>query len=135
MKYPVRIPAATNDEYEQKMESSKLKTQQRADTRLSKYLCKYTYSEQEFSTNHLPAVWQELFNRMKRLVEKVNDVCRNLDEIKAEVLENEQTKSCIVVRLPEAMPLSCHLTHLHKFDQVETVSEPKIIYLNHTWHK
>jgi hypothetical protein len=134
VRYPVRIPAATNDEYEQKMENSKLKSQ-KSDSHLSKYLYKYTYNEQEFSTNHLPGAWQELFARMSRLVEKVNDVCRNLDEIKAEVLENEQTKTCIVVRLPEAMSLSCHLTHLHKFDSVETVSEPKIIYLNHTWHK
>jgi hypothetical protein len=33
------------------------------------------------------------------------------------------------------MDLSCKLTHLHKFDNIETLSEPKIIYVNQTLYK
>ena len=44
-------------------------------------------------------------------------------------------KSEIAVRLPEALPLSCSSTHLHRFDNIETRSEPKVIYMEKTWYK
>ena len=50
--------------------------------------------------------------------------------------ENSSSKrSEISVKLPEAMPLSCSSTHLHRFDNIETTSEPKVIYMDKTWYK
>jgi hypothetical protein len=153
IRYPVRVPTSVNDEYEQKMQG----VAARADTSAtsssgSRHLHKYVYNEEEFAASNVPPRWQQLYERMTRLVDKLNAAkSRNMDnlaDVKAAVLESEKEKqecdsttaradknNWIVVKLPEAMPLSCHLTHLHKFDSVDTVSEPKIIYLNHTWHK
>ena len=53
-----------------------------------------------------------------------------------EKLESQKEASVeIRVKLYEAMPLSCGSTHLHKFDDIETLSEPKVIYINQTWYK
>ena len=94
---------------------------------------KYTLNEQEFSTNHLPNIWQELFGRMMHLIEKLSQKAETI--ILNAIEYPPEEKDFITVKLPEAMPLSCDLTHLHKFDNIETTSEPKIIYLNSTWHK
>ncbi len=44
-------------------------------------------------------------------------------------------KSEIIIKFPEAMPLSCSSTHLHRFDNIETTSEAKVIYTNKAWFK
>ena len=105
---------------------------------VSKHLSKYAWNDEEFSVRHLPPLWHELHARMLELV----------DELNANVNSNEQRSSpsssssssssplpTIVVKLPTAMPLSCSSTHLHKFDGIEALSEPKCIYLNQTWFK
>ena len=123
VKYPIRVPKAPNDEFEQKIEHFKKQTL----TTNSKYLIKYTFNEEEFSANHMPLIWEELYNKMLFLVSNLG---ARIDLDKSNV-----SKQCINVVLPEAMELSCKLTHLHKFDNIEIISEPKIIYSSQTWYK
>lgn len=129
VKYPVKVPLSQNDEYEQKCELNsytRLKQQKQVN---SKYIFKYTLNEQEFSVNHLQPVWEELYLKMVELIQKLNNTHVS-DSIKSSAEARELT-----VKLPEAMPLSCTSTHLHRFDSFETTSEPKVIYLNKTWYK
>lgn len=127
--YPVKVPTSENDEYELKFESYSRFKQNKSS---SKHIFKFTLNEQEFSVNHLAPQWKELVSKMLRLVEKISDEPRQLSILQ----ENESTKkSEIAIRLPEAMPLSCSSTHLHRFDNIETTSEPKVIYRDKTWYK
>lgn len=105
IKYPVKIPRPENDPYPTKQ-------------LVSKYIYKYTSNEQEISVLNPPAVWAEL---VKAALEMVNKTSKEAREIR--------------VRLPEAMPLSCSSTHLHKFDDIPLSSEPKVIFLDHSWFK
>lgn len=98
----------------------------------SKHLAKYTTNEEEFSVNHLPARWQELHKKMIELIDLMNDKKLKPDSISIDPKEKTQE---IKVKFQEAMPLSCSSTHLHKFDEIETSSEPKLIYLNQTYYK
>jgi hypothetical protein len=128
VKYPVKVPTSANDEYELKCDVNLLmnkKTQ-------SKHLAKYTWNEEEFSVNHLPTRWEELHKKMTELIDLVNDktIKQKIDSIDPK----EKTQQ-IKVKFQEAMPLSCSSTHLHKFDEIETSSEPKLIYLNQTYYK
>ena len=133
--YPVRCPTAENDEYEQKCEIntySRFKQNQRPN---SKYIFKFSRNQQEFSVNHLASIWEELYLKMIELVDamnKQNEGCNKLSIID----DNADSKKLeISVKLPEAMPLSCSSTHLHRFDNIEAASEPKIIYKDKTWYK
>lgn len=127
VKYPVRVPKALNDEFEQKCDMFDALTKQKDSNFVSKHLYKYTWNEQEFSVNHLPIVWKDLGIKMLELVEKLN----GSSSLKME----KENREYLVIKLPEAIPVSCHATHLHKFDNIETVSEPKVIYLDNTWYK
>jgi hypothetical protein len=71
VKYPIRVPKSANDEFEQKLEHFKTK---KSLTTNSKYLFKYTWNEEEFSTNHLPIIWEELFRKMLVLIDN-SDKC------------------------------------------------------------
>lgn len=126
VKYPVKVPKSLNDEYEQKCDiNSKYSKFKNKDQHfVSKHIFKYTWNEQEFTVNHLPQIWEELYFKMIQLVENLQSQAgfnSNIDSL--------------VVKLPEAIQLSCQSSHLHKFDNIETISEPKIIYLNQTWYK
>jgi len=126
VKYPVKIPKSLNDEYEQKCDINPFN---KSSTKELKTLIKYTSNEEEFSSNHIPVLWDELYTKMVKLIEKFltqsNEKHESLKEASIE----------IKVKLYEAMPLSCGSTHLHKFDDIETLSEPKVIYINQTWYK
>lgn len=123
VRYPLKVPKSINDEFEQKMDNFK----KHSINTNSKHLFKYTWNEEEFSTNHIPARWEELY---KKFVSLVDDFGKNLDSSAVNCNKQE-----IKVVLPEAMDLSCKLTHLHKFENIETLSEPKIIYVNQTLYK
>jgi len=134
VKYPVKVPRSQNDEYEQKCELntySRLSQQKQTN---SKYIFKYTQVEQEFSVNHLPPIWEELYAKMLELIQKHNNQETSIDISSSSIKSNPELHE-ITVKLQEAMPLSCSSTHLHRFDSFETTSEPKVIYLNKTWYK
>lgn len=134
VKYPVKVPRSQNDEYEQKCELntySRLSQQKQTN---SKYIFKYTIVEQEFSVNHLPPIWEELYAKMLELIQKHNNQETSTDISSSLIKSNLELRE-ITVKLEEAMPLSCSSTHLHRFDSFETTSEPKVIYLNKTWYK
>jgi hypothetical protein len=123
VKYPVKVPISQNDEYEQKCDLNSMRQSK------SKHIFKYTLNEQEFSVNHLPPIWEELLSKMLALIQKYHE---KIDDSACKTtLETNE----LFVNLPEAMPLSCSSTHLHRFDSFETTSEPKVIYLNKTWYK
>ncbi len=123
VKYPVKIPKSLNDEYEQKCEINPFN---KSINKELKSLLKYTNNEEEFSSNHLPILWEELYKKMLILVEKLLTQSNEFEKEEA---------AKISIKLHEAMPLSCGSTHLHKFDDIETLSEPKVIYINQTWYK
>ncbi len=54
-----------------------------------------------------------------------------IDSIKTDSDSNDT----ITLKFDEALPLTCETTHLHKFDQIQTLSEPKILFVNKTWYK
>lgn len=122
VKYPVKVPKSLDDEFEQKCDinSTIMKINKNNPSYVSKHLYKYVWNEQEFSIKNVPKVWQQVYEIMVDLVENKSkiDNCEFLN-----------------ISLDEAMPLSCHSTHLHRFDKIETLSEPKVIYLNQTWYK
>jgi hypothetical protein len=141
--FPVRCPQAENDEYEQKCElNTYARFKQNQIKPNSKYIFKYTRSMQEFSVNHCQPLWEELCFAMLQLVDDFNrslnrknqqQILSNLEGFDRSVLD---TKKCdILVKLPKAMQLSCSSTHLHRFDNIETTSEPKVIYMDKTWYK
>ena len=122
VKYPVKVPTSPNDEYENKLQ---LNSHFKQST--SKHIFKYTHVEQEFSVNHMPPMWEDLYTKMLELIDKFHKNNPSTNPSK-EFRE-------LSVNLPEATPLSCTSTHLHRFDNLETTSEPKIIYSNRTWYK
>jgi hypothetical protein len=105
----VKLPVSLNDEYEQKVGAASK----------SKYLHKYTLIEQELSVNNVSSIWQDLYENFVNILDNKFDA---------------EDPVVICVNLPEAMPLSCNLTHLHKFE-TDNSSEPKIIFQNQTWFK
>ena len=123
VRYPLKVPKSINDEFEQKIDHFK----KHSINTNSKHLFKYTWNEEEFSTNHIPARWEELYKKCASLVDNLG---KNVDSSGSNCKKQE-----IKVVLPEAMDLSCKLTHLHKFENIETLSEPKIIYVNQTLYK
>jgi hypothetical protein len=123
VRYPLRVPKSANDEFEIKLDHFKKHTNTN-----SKHLFKYTWNEEEFSTNHMPNIWEDLYRKMLVLVD-------NIDKNNKDVEASNANRKEIRVVLPEAMELSCKLTHLHKFENIETLSEPKIIYVNQTLYK
>ena len=125
VKYPLRVPKSSNDEFEHKLEHFKKQTL----STNSKHLFKYTWNEEEFSANHIPLVWEELYKKMLLLIENKQTTSLNNEEA------SNVAKQEIKVLLPEAMDLSCKMTHLHKFENIETLSEPKVIYVNQSWFK
>lgn len=126
VKYPVRIPKSENDTFEQLMDKTLCSTLKNNTTlNGSKYLHKYVYVEQEFSVVNVPTLWNDLFVRMMELIELYENA-------KVRV---ENTGETIGVKLPEPIPLSCSSNYLHKFDHIETVSEPKVIFMDKTWYK
>lgn len=102
----------------------------------SKHILKYTLTNEEFSVSHMPSIWQNLYNKMSKLVDEFVDLRQRprqlsiLDESKK---SSQKTEICI--KLSSAMPLSCSSTHLHRFDDIETASEPKVIYMDKAWYK
>lgn len=122
IKYPVKIPKSVDDEFEQKCDINNtiLKINKNKPAFVSKHLYKYTWNEQEFSTGCLPKIWQKIYSKIIDLIE--NKI-------------NEDDCEFLSINLDEALPLSCQSTHLHRFDKIETLSEPKVIYLNQTWYK
>jgi hypothetical protein len=105
----------------------------------SKHIFKYTWNEQEFSTSNLPPIWEELYTKMLELVGRLGDSGESKAMSQLCILDNQESsnlkKSEIKVEFPEAMPLSCSSTHLHRFDNIEITSEAKVIYMNKTWFK
>lgn len=85
----------------------------------------------------MPPQWKDLHAKMSSLIDEIqvdvnSPMCmRKLENNQAEALK----KSEIFIELAHAMPLSCTATHLHRFDNIETTSEPKVIYMNKTWYK
>jgi hypothetical protein len=135
VKYAVKVPKSANDEFEQKLDKARQLHQNKTSIG-TKHLFKYAWNEEEFSVNHLPQVWENLYTKMLTLIHNFNEnkqiknVMNLEDQSGSDVAKQE-----IVVKLPEAMELSCKSTHLHKFDNIESISEPKIMYLNRTWYK
>jgi hypothetical protein len=136
VKYPVKVPSCENDEYEQRCQ----KISEAMYAHKLKNIFKYTSNIEEFSVNQIPERWREMIKRMLELIDQLKNKSSHDLSIKDKTFEQElekksKLKSEFVYWLPEAMPLSCDLTHLHRFDGIETLSEPKIIYLNRTWYK
>lgn len=123
-KYPVKIPKPENDDYNLMCDKNASKFYK---NKLSKYIYKYTKNEQEFSVVNIPFLWKELHSKMIELVENRLNSATSLNSI--------EKKAEIIVKLAEAMPLSCLSTHLHKFDNIELNSEPKVIFLENIWYK
>jgi uncharacterized protein YllA (UPF0747 family) len=136
VKYPIKVPNCENDEYEQRC--------QRISDAMSfhklKNIFKYTWNTEEFSLNQIPERWYELVRRMLGQIDELKkkspqEITKVDNVFEVDLEKNSKLDSEFVFTLPEAMPLSCDLTHLHRFEGVETLSEPKIIYLNRTWYK
>jgi hypothetical protein len=136
VRYAVKVPKSANDEFEQKLDKARLLHQNKASNIGTKHLLKYAWNEEEFSVNHLPPMWENLYTKMLELIHnlKENKQLANVLNLE-EQSSSDVAKQEIVIKLPEAMELSCKSTHLHKFDNIEAISEPKIIYLNRTWYK
>ncbi|RNA07305.1 hypothetical protein BpHYR1_010904 [Brachionus plicatilis] len=122
VKYPVKLPKSADDEFEQKCDINNtiMKINKNKPTYVSKHLYKYTMNEQEFSIGCVPKIWEKVYRIMADLVE---------NKIHGDICE------FVSITLVEAITLSCQSTHLHRFDKIETLSEPKVIYLNQTWYK
>lgn len=116
IKYPVRIPRSENDDFEAQINKTRL---------ASKYIYKYTTCEQEISIMNPPAVWSELLSKMIEIVSENDD-----GKTKPLTCSTE-----IKVNLPEAMPLSCASTHMHRFDDLLLNSEPKVIFIDNMCYK
>jgi hypothetical protein len=117
VKYPVRVPTSQNDEYEQKCNELTIAYSRRSKP---KNVFKYVWNEEEFSMNHLPNLWRKVCTKLIQIINGKED---------------EEDEEEIEVVLPQAMPLSCQLTHLHRFENIEMLSEPKVIFMNQIWYK
>ncbi|CAF0911632.1 unnamed protein product [Brachionus calyciflorus] len=124
VKYPVKVPKSLDDEFEQKCDINNtiLQINKNKKNFVSKHLFKYTWNEQEFSICNIPPIWNDIYLKMLQLIDGAKE---------------SESENCefLNIKIPEAMPLSCQSTHLHKFDNIETASEPKVIYINETWYK
>lgn len=76
----------------------------------------------------MPPLWEDLYTKMLELIEKFHSNNASTANSSKEIRH-------LSVCLPEAMPLSCTSTHLHRFDNLEATSEPKVIYSSKTWYK
>ena len=124
VKYPVKVPKSLDDEFEKKCDINNtiLKLNKNKQNFVPKHMYKYTWNEQEFSVCSIPKTWEDLYLKMVQLIE-------------GKIESDENQVEFFQVKLADAMPLSCQSTHLHRFDNIETLSEPKVIYLNQTWYK
>lgn len=120
--YPVRIPRAENDELEIMSTTTTTTNERRI---VSKYIYNYTRNEQELSTMNVPHEWSELVKTMIRILSEPES-----DESKQPTFNFE-----VRVKLPDAMPLSCSSTHMHRFDDIPVSSEPKVIFIDNMWYK
>lgn len=114
IKYPVRIPRSENDQFEAQSDNTKKRF-------ASKYIYKYTICEQEMSIMNSPPAWSQLLSKMMAILS---------DESMSTAQKIE-----LQVNLPEAMPLSCQSTHMHRFDDIPVASEPKVILIDNMWFK
>ncbi len=83
------------------------------------------------NNEHLPTKWQYLYEKMIFLIDQLDK--DNANEKQNDLINLEDDN--INVKLSETMPLSCSSSHLHKFDDLELSSEPKVIYLNQNYYK
>jgi len=84
----------------------------------------------------VPPKWLNLFNKIKQLVEELAELEKQPRQLSIlDDTKKSSQKSEICIKLTSAMSLSCSSTHLHRFDNIETTSEPKIIYMDKTWYK
>lgn len=149
-KYPVKIPINELDEFDVKYDitntsknylamannTTTQSCQSNKSTRI-KNIFKYTYNEQEYSTRHLPIKFQKIFNLMLKYVENLE---KSNNQENSNLINLLDDKNCalsevITLEFNSALSLTCDSTHLHRFDQIQTLSEPKVIYINNTWYK
>lgn len=116
--YPVRIPRTENDELEIMSTTNERRI-------VSKYIYNYTRNEQELSTMNVAHEWSELVRTIMKIVSEPEP-----EESKQPAFNFE-----VRVKLPDAMPLSCPSTHMHRFDDIPVSSEPKVIFIDNMWYK
>ena len=104
-KYPIKIP--TNEKYDEFDGKYEIGN-----------LFKYTYNEKEFSTRHAPDKYKNVFQLML-MIDKIDS----------------NSNETISLEFDDALSLTGQTTHLHKFDQVQMLSEPKVLFVNNTWYK
>lgn len=125
--YPIKVPINEFDEFETNFDITKSyqkyadhvnKTTNSTQVKV-KNILKYTNTEEEHSIRNLPQKYINLYETMQRLVDKVS-------------LEQDEI---LCLELPKALPLTCEATHLHKFEHIETLNEPKVVYFNKAYYK
>ncbi len=134
IRYPIKVPHNELDEYEMKydvtnlpknlpslLSSSNSKATHEVNLKI-KNLFKYTYNEEEYSTLHIPKKYQDIYETMLRLIDGQcsDDNCKN---------------QCVSLEYESALPLHCEYTHLHRFDDLHLVNEPKVVFLENAWYK
>jgi hypothetical protein len=130
VKYPIKIPHNQFDEYELKYDvtnlpkniPSLLNSSCSNDVNLKiRNLFKYTYNEEEYSTLHLPKRYLEIYGKMVGLVNGFVDA--------------NKKPEFVSLTYESALPLNCEYTHLHRFDDLKLVNEPKVVFLENAWYK
>ena len=123
-KYPIKIP--TNEKYDEFENKYDIRNTSKKYSNKIKNIFKYTYNEQEFSTRHLPQKYANIHKIMLDKISKIED---------CEILVSANKDDIMTLSFETALPLTCESTHLHRFDQVQTTSEPKVLYVNKAWYK